>query len=409
MSLSSFAQSSRNQAGLKSRLPRSLRRAVLHLCPDLDPADPAREAVDLAILTQRSGGRALIASGGGPLVTEAERAAVRHRRVPLDGHGIFIDWRNRVQLTALVQREKPALLHAHGIEVLPRAIGLSRTHQIPLVADLTQPLPENPRVQRLMRHLAQSAALVRVPSHFILEQIKAKFGFPAQRIRHIPPGIDMQWYKAGSISAERLHGLSHLWRLPEQAGVALMPMPLQPGLGHDIFLEALASMKYENIFAVLIGSDRHAIGLRQELEDKVHQLGLNGKVVMPEFCTDWPTAFWLASVIIAPNIAPQGQNRSLLAAQAMGRPVIVTDSGANREMVQSGATAWITQPGDTKALATALRQAMHLTTEQRLDMAAATRDFVAEHFPQEVWFEAMTGLYDTLLRPAGADVEAQAA
>lgn len=412
MSIAPFQQSSRNPAGLKppagKRMARSARRAVLHLCPDLEPVDPARETVELAVLTQRSGGRALIASGGGLLVTEAERAAVRHRRMPLDGHGMFTHWRNRVHLATLVQRERPALIHAHGIEVLPRAISLSRTHNLPLIADLTQPLPDQPRMRRLLMHLADVPSLVRVPSYYMLEQVKDQFRFPPDRIRLISPGIDLQWYRAGSVSPERLQGMSRLWRLPEQASVILVPMPLLPGLGHEIFLEALASITNDNIFTVLIGSDRHAPGLRAALEAQVHQLGLTGKVVMPESCTDWPTAFWLGNIVVAPNIIPRGQNRALLAAQAMGRPVIVTDSGANREMVRSGATAWITQPNDAKALATALRQAVHLTTEQRLDLAEATRAFVAENFPQDAWFKGMTELYDALLRPI-PEARAQAA
>jgi len=374
----------------------------------MEMTDPAREVVDLAILTQRAGERAFIASAGGPLVTEAERAAVRHRRIPLDDQGLFIDWRNRVRLTSLIQRERPTLLHSHSTEILPLAHSLSRLHRLPLVADLTQPLPDQPRIRQLISRLKDIPCLARVPSHYIQDELEDKFGLPSKRIRHIAPGVDLQWHKADSISPERLQGLSRSWRLPEPTTVVLMPMPLEPGLGHDIFLEALASVKNENIFAVLIGSDRHAPGMRATLENQIHQYGLNGKVVMPESCADWPTAFWLANIVIAPNVKPRGQNRALLGAQAMGRPVIVSDIGANREMVQSGGTAWVTQPGDAKALGMALCQATHLTTEQRLDLAAAARNFVAENFPQNKWFEGIIKLYNDVSQPANARIKVAA-
>jgi glycosyltransferase involved in cell wall biosynthesis len=379
--------------------PRGPRRAVLHLCADLEPDDPGREVVELAVLTQRSGGRALIASGGGALVTAAERSAVRHTRLPLDGHGMFTAWRNRVRLTALIQRERPSLLHAYGVDLLPLAIGLSRSSHRPLVVNLTEPVADTPRARMLMANLMRVPSLIRVPSEYMFIHLLETFHLPSERIRYIPSGIDMQWHSANSIAPERLQGLSRLWRLPEQATVALVPMPLRPGLGQEGFLEALASIKDENIYAVLIGSDRHAPGYRALLEGEINRLGLNGKIVMPEFCTDWPTAFWLAGVVVAPNGHARGQNRELLAAQAIGRPVIVTDTGANGEMVQSGSTAWVIHPEDPAALAAALREAVHLNTSQRLGLAQQTRDFIAERFPQSAWFKGMMDLYEELVNP----------
>ncbi|NBO20222.1 MAG: hypothetical protein EBV03_13585, partial [Proteobacteria bacterium] len=55
---------------------------VLHLMGRLDHRPEARMVSDLAVLTQRRGWRAALASMGGPLVIEAERAAVRHVQLP---------------------------------------------------------------------------------------------------------------------------------------------------------------------------------------------------------------------------------------------------------------------------------------------------------------------------------------
>src|SRR5271170_626663 len=129
-------QSSKKPMANKPSL-RASRTTVLHLCADLEPGDPSRAAVDLAVLTQRAGWRALIASCGGLLVPEAERAAVRHTRMPLDENGVLASLRNRVRLSKLVQKERPVILHAHGIEAVKHACGIAHTHKIPLVADFT--------------------------------------------------------------------------------------------------------------------------------------------------------------------------------------------------------------------------------------------------------------------------------
>jgi glycosyltransferase involved in cell wall biosynthesis len=372
----------------------------LHLSPDIEFGDPGRDTVDLAVLTQRAGWRAVIASSGGRLVTEAERAAVLHKKMPLDRPGPINNWRNRLQLEATLQAERPALLHAHGIESIPYALALGRAHGIPIVVDLTQPLADLPRTKHLFDILKSARAMLRVPSNFMAWHLEDVFGVGEQQMCLVPPGIDLQSYSVGFISPERLQKISHLWRLPEQGTIILAPMPLLPEMGHRVFLEVLSMVRNENAYTVLVGSDRHAPGMRKEVEEMIGSYGLNGRVIMPDDCPDLPAACWLANVIVAPNIGPRGQNLELLAAQAIGRPVIVTDSGANREMSQSGRTAWVVPTGDVHAMVSALREAINLNTAQRLALAERTHNFVAETFPQSAWFNGMMELYESLLYPA---------
>lgn len=392
----------------KSRVPRT---AILHLCSELEPCDPGRETLDLAIQTQRAGlgWRTLIASSGGRLVKESERAAVRHKKVPLNQKSAFGAWRAKALLDSLVQKEQPSLLHAHGEDVLCRAFALSRARRLPLVIDLTQPLTNKPRVKRLMARLNFAPCAIRVASEFIGWQLQEEFHVEPEKLYHIPPGVDLQTLGAGFISPERLRALSSLWRLPEQASVILVPMPLAPDMGHRVFLEALAALRDEPVFAVLVGQAAHASGMRGEIEKTIAELGLNGKAIMPDYCPDLPAACWLTNVVVAPNLAPRGLNPELLAAQALGRPVIVSDVGANREMVLSGETAWVVPAGDAAALAEALREATRLNTSQCLALAERTHNFIAGRFPHEAWLTGMIELYESMLRPARTQMKAKVA
>jgi len=403
MNKSSF---NRNPPPLKLGTRRSTQTCVLHLCADLDYGDPARETVTLAVLTQRLGWRALIASSGGTLVTEAERAAVKHIRMPLDSHNVFANWRNRVHLEALLQRERPALIHAHGIDTIEMGCRIGRMHRLPLVVDLTQPLIDSPNTHRLLALIAQTSCTIRVPTETMAKHLTTTFRINPALVARVAPGIDLQSHNAAGISAERLHNLSKLWRLPEQAIVALMPMPIEPQMGHEIMLQAMAQIKDENIYAIMVGSDRNARGLRDGFEQRIAQCGLSGKVIMPEACPDWPAAFWLANVVVAVNTGMRGQNRELLGAQALGRPVIATASGANEEMVVKGETAWVIAPDNVKALAKALREAARMTTDQRVNLADNTRLFIEENFPQANWFNGMMEQYEKLMFPARAGVKA---
>ncbi|NTU76398.1 MAG: glycosyltransferase family 4 protein [Alphaproteobacteria bacterium] len=392
-----------------SAAARAARTAVLHLLPDMELGMGTREVVDLAVQTHRGGWRPLVASSGGALVLEAERSAVRHTRMPLNRHHFVARWRSRVQLAALVQRERPALVHAHGFEVLSMAHSINLLHRLPILVDLTEPSAVTPRRRKLLQAMALRGARFRVPSDFMAQHLRQDFKLKTDFLYHIPPGIDMHWFDVARVTPERLHTLSQLWRLPELATIIVMATPLAPGFGHRELLEAMVQIQRKDVFAVLVGDDRPAPGTRAEIEKLVTTLGLEGRVIMPEQCPDWPAACWLASLIVAANQTPRGQGIELLAAQAMGRPVIVTQIGANPEMVQSGATAWVVPPGDGKALAGALAEATGMTGTQRIDLALRTRDFIANMFPQTVWVESIFELYGAMLAQPMAPLPTRAA
>lgn len=384
---------------LLKRNKRDIRAGVLHLCADLDYGDPSRETVTLAVLTQRTGWSAMIASSGGSLVYEAERAAVKHRQMPLNRLGTFSKWHNRIRLETLVQRERPALIHAHGAETIELGCRLSIQQHLPLLVDLTQPLADTPAMHRAVARMVQTSCAVRVPTETMTKHLTSVFQVNPKIVSRVSPGIDLQSYNTAAISAERLYSLSRLWRLPEQALVVLVPMPIEPNMGHFNFLQALTLVKKESLYAIMIGSDRHAPGLRKELEKEVDRCGLNGKVIMPEICPDWPAAFWLANVVVVPNSALRGQNMEIIGAQALGRPVIVTAVGANEEMVLKGETAWVLPKDDPAALAKALHDAASMSTDQQVNLAENTRYFIEDTFPQANWFNGIMELYEFLLSP----------
>ena len=373
---------------------------VLHLYTDLESGKAGRDIVTLATQSQREGWRAVLATAGnGALTMQARRASVGVENLPLNQRGLLAAWRSRRGLDAVIRRERPTLLHAHAIGILPQALRLQRVHTIPLLWDLTHPLTDLTQTERVLAKFRRTHSLVRVPSRFMADYVAETLHIPHDRIALVPPGIDAHRLEKGGVTAERLRNLSHAWRLPEPSSVLLMPMPLQPGLGHDLFLQALVPLRDEGLFAVMVGDDRSTPGFREHIEKRIEELGLQGKVIMPTTCTDWAAACWLASVVIAPNVAPMGQNIEILTAQAAGRPVIVTEVGANPEMVRSGETAWVVRPDDANALTEALREAVALNATQREKLGAIQHDFITEAFPQNLWIEGILDLYGHILTP----------
>jgi len=137
--------------------------------------------------------------------------------------------------------------------------------------------------------------------------------------------------------------------------------------------------------------------------------GLGPVVQMVDDCRDMPAAFMLADVVVSASTEPEGFGRVIVEAQAMGRPVIATDHGGARETVVPGRTGWLVPPGDARALAEAISEAMKLGPEARIAHAEGAIEHVRRHFNAVSMAARTLQVYDEVLFPAPAPVTAAGA
>jgi glycosyltransferase involved in cell wall biosynthesis len=115
-------------------------------------------------------------------------------------------------------------------------------------------------------------------------------------------------------------------------------------------------------------------------------------------CDDIPAALMLAHVVVVPSSgAAEPLARVAVQAQAMGKPVILTDVGGLGETLMRAATGWLVAPDDPAALADALELALAMPDEVRARLAARARRFVDRNFSLEQTGEATVRVYRELL------------
>jgi glycosyltransferase involved in cell wall biosynthesis len=112
--------------------------------------------------------------------------------------------------------------------------------------------------------------------------------------------------------------------------------------------------------------------------------------------TDLPTAYMLADVVVVPSIVPEGFGRVPVEAQAMGRPVVVSNSGGLRETMLEGETGWLVRVNDPQDLAEAINAALDLTPAQRHVLAARAIQNVHAHFSKDEMCWATLDVYQEL-------------
>ena len=136
-----------------------------------------------------------------------------------------------------------------------------------------------------------------------------------------------------------------------------------------------------------------------ELRQAAADMGIAGQVDFLGTRTDIPdvlrgfTLFTLSSIT-------EGISMTILEAMACGLPVVATDVGGNREIVNPPECGLIVPPRDPQALANACLELLRDST-RRAQMSAVARQRIVEHFSLDAMVSAYSTLYDELLTKNG--------
>ncbi len=217
------------------------------------------------------------------------------------------------------------------------------------------------RVARRMRRVIT----VSENSH---RDIQAEFAVPGERIQVIPVGVDVELFRP----------LKHVAVVPGRiittasADVALK--------GLRFLLEALAKVRVDRPHAHLVLIGRRKPG--GPSDRIIAELGLEDAV---SFVTGVDESriielYAEAEVAVVPSLY-EGFSLPAIEAQSCGVPLVATTGGAIPEVVgKDGDTALLIPPGDSEALAEALRHTLGRGAELRAGLGARGRQRVVENW-----------------------------
>lgn len=377
---------------------------ALQALPRLDAADAAaRAAVDLARHLRRRGWRALVASAGGPLERELAAAGATHVRLPLDRDGWPALWANAARLARLARAHRVALCHAHAPGPAWSARRAARRAGAAFVTTCHAAAPDAEAgflARRRRRALLAGGRVIAVSDH--LGEALAAAGVDAARLR-----VVRGWVDPAELDPERVRG-HRVAALAERCGIAaglrlvVAPGPLDPGQGHLLLLDALALLPRRDFAVLLAGAaepgDRRAAAILA----RARAAGIADRVRFAGAVADLPAFLALADVVVLPAVRPEPSGTLAAAAQAMGKPVIVTDQGALPEAVMPAATGWLVPSGDAGELARALDLALSLDEPVRRRLAERARAFVLDRYAVEPLCERTLDVYREALAAAAA-------
>ncbi|MFO1075380.1 MAG: glycosyltransferase [Geminicoccaceae bacterium] len=372
---------------------------MLQLVPRLEPEPLGRAVLQLARHLRRRGWRALVASAGGGLTRELAAEGVTHLPLPLDQDGRLARWRQGARLAQAVRRHRITLLHAHMPGPVGSAAGAARRTGVPL-AVTCHALDATGRCPPALAGAGAEARRVIAVSEHLQETLGRPGGVEPARLRLVPAWVDTEELDPERVRGHRVLGLAERCGLGDGGAVLLVPGPLLPGQGHLLLIEALARAQRRDFALLIEGAAESEAAYVRTLRAAADAAGIGARLRFAGAVADLPALLALADLVVLPSCRPEPSGYLAAAAQAMGRPVIVTDQGALGEAVLPAATGWLVPPGRADELARAIELALAMAPPVRERLATRARAFVRESFGLESSCERVLAIYRELLRPA---------
>jgi glycosyltransferase involved in cell wall biosynthesis len=365
---------------------------ILQVLPSLETGGVERGTVEMTQAVVRAGGRAVVASAGGRMVAQVERAGGQHVALPLMTKDPLSIWINAWPLARLIRERGISLVHARSRAPAWSALVAARRTGVPFITTWHGVYSENVPGKRLYNSVMARGERVIAISGFVADRLLA-MGVPEGRIRLVPRGVDPVLFDPTTVNGDRVHRLAQQWRLPVGVPIVMLPGRLTRWKGGALLLQAMAALPAKDAVCVFVGNGSFG----RSLETLAAELGLTGRVRLAGHCDDMPAALMLADVVVCPSLEPEPFGRTVIEAQAMGRPVIAADHGGAAETVVDGETGWRIPPGDGAALAEVIAYAIGLASEVRQALGEAARASVMQNYTTAAMQAATLAVYREVL------------
>lgn len=385
---------------IAARSDESGRPVILQVLPALETGGVERGTVDIAGAIVEAGGTALVASTGGGMLHALQRMGARHIELPLASKNPVTIRRNVARLASVIESFGVDLVHARSRAPAWSALWAARRTGRPFVTTFHAPYSLNLPFKKLYNSVMAGGARVICISHFIRQHVQQTYNVPADRLRLVHRGVDLEVFDPARVSPERVIQLAQRWRLPDGVPIILLPGRLTRWKGQIDLLRAAARLPDQQFLLVLVGDDQGRTAYSEELETLIRDLGLGGKAVLVGPCNDMAAAYMLSDVVVSASTDPEGFGRVVGEAQAMGRPVVASDHGGAPEQLLPNETGLLYPPGDTEALAAALREALALDETARRALAERAIERVRSHFSKQAMCSGTLAVYREVLNEA---------
>jgi glycosyltransferase involved in cell wall biosynthesis len=370
---------------------------LLQIVPSLAGGGLARATLEAAQAAIAADGASIVASPNGAMVPVLLRQRSLHVEIP--------EGRGPLMARLILPAKLSAGLRDAGIKVVQArspatawvARAVARRLGAKWIATLHAPFMAEGAKDRFIEGRQTRADAVIAVSEHVASDAVARFPALAEKLVTISPGVNLDRFDPAVVRADRLIRLATELRVPDGSHVILCPTRFTEDRGQKLLVEAIRLLGRDDVFCLLLGATGQSTPFEKEVERAIEAAGLGGRMQIGPYVDDMPAAYMLADVVVALGGPREGFSRTMIEAQAMGRPVVAEDGGGAAETMRAGVTGWLAPAGNAAEMAQALETALSLSAPRRAELARAAQDHVRTRYALAESNSKLVEIYQRLL------------
>ncbi len=377
---------------------------VLQIIPSLDKISGGveRGTLDVAKKLVSAGFESAILSSGGEMSEKYKYLGVEHHELGLKQKGFFRFFFLKRKFLKIINTIKPDIIHIRSRWPAFCFNSIIKQKKIPLVTTFHGTYSGNNFYPKKFYNSAMTAGdKVITISKFIDDHVRYNFPNSKARLVQIDRGIDTKYFDLKSVTEKRKENLLSKLILSEKTHIILLPARITSWKGHMVALEAANIISKKNpslnFVLLLVGDDDGKINFSKKLKRKIKKLQLTNRIIFCGNLNDMPAVYSIADVVLSTSIEPEAFGRISAEASAMTKPIISSNHGGSREIIENGMTGWLIEPSNAEMLADKIQEVFRLPQEKKDTIGMNARRRVMEKFCLNEMLKKTMSVYEYLL------------
>ena len=371
--------------------------AIMQVLPHLNSGGLVSGAVEIAKELANSNFKSLVVSSGGYKENEILRNNSIIEKLPVHSKNIFTIISNKKKLIDLAVKYDINLIHARSRAPAWSAYWASRELNIPFVTTFHGTYGTETLLKKKYNSVMLKGNAVIAISKFIKQHIKDEYGV-TKNLHVIPRGVNTNIFSPKKVSSERLVSAAKTINIEGNDKIILLPGRLTNWKGHKLAIKAMTKLQSNNFKLVFIGDLQERVKYKNELISLANNLNIANKVIFVKHTRDLPSYLMLSDLVLSCSTKPEAFGRTVLEAQAMGKPVIAFNHGGSVELVKENENGTLCKVADINDLAINIEKALQLSAYKRKVLSNKSMSNVNKKFLTKFMCKKTLNLYKKLIK-----------
>ena len=166
---------------------------------------------------------------------------------------------------------------------------------------------------------------------------------------------------------------------------------------NNVDLESAKSLGLLINFIFLFVGGNNKIKFFERLKRRIKKNGVEENIIFVGNISDMPAIYSIADVVLSTSIEPEAFGRISAEGCSMRKPVISSNHGGSKDIIENEKTGWLVEPRNPTKLAEKIIQVINMPEKKKDQIVKSARVRVQKKFSLDQMLNKTINLYEELV------------